>query len=350
MSRILDQFSSKRSPRAFVGKSLPVQISFHNDHPNTLVFDDRNETPSCCVRCKDAPCVNLSPAETVISNFPDFPADRSESVCPSGALRLNGTNGAPIVDNRLCVFCGLCVIRCPVGAIRLDQKIGVVIQDEPGSRVRDASPEENITMPTLKKSGVLLRESDALVEVLQIQLANAGTQVGDRFPNVLARNLFLALGVGAATRRKGNNHMRMDLLLGPPGVQYGIAEVEFGFDAILNVPRDMLDDVAVMVSRYGWDKQAMALAIIGDILPNKRSEYWRIIQDIRQVIKVEVGTISILSLILLLWNHRTLALTPANNPFYADSDTKSYRDQIMEPALGRPLMLMQPSPLVEPSK
>jgi Fe-S-cluster-containing hydrogenase component 2 len=350
MSRILEQSASlRRLPRAFAGRDFPIGLLFRDEKPNMLVYADGSQAAAACLRCAEAPCVKFAASETAVSNFSHFPDDRSDAVCVSGALRIDQRIGAPTVDNDLCVFCGLCVIRCPVGALRLDQNEGVVIQDEAGPRFRDASPEENTLLP-LRREGSLLLESDDLVGVLQTQLAYAEKKIGDEFPNFLARNLLITLGVGAVTRRKGNNHMRMDLMLGPPGVQYGIAEVEFGDEAILNVPRDILDDIAVMVSRYGWDKRQMVLAIIGDVLPNKRSEYWRIIQDIRKVLDVQISTVSILSLILLVWNRGNLALTPAGNPFYADCDTRSYRTEVIERVLGRKLNLFEPSPLVEPLK
>ena len=85
-------------------------------------------------------------------------------------------------------------------------------------------------------------------------------------------------------------------------------------------------------------------------MPNRRSEYWRIIQDIKQVLGIRIGTVSLLSLMLHVWNRTPIHLT-TQNPFYVDCDTPSYRTAILEANLGRPLMLPHtPHPLVEPAK
>ncbi|WP_244113879.1 hypothetical protein [Burkholderia cepacia] len=100
---------------------------------------------------------------------------------------------------------------------------------------------------------------------------------------MLARNLLIGAGVGASMGRKGNNHMRMDLILSRPGVQHGVAEVEFGQEAVLDAPRDTMDALAVLASRYGWDLKSTTAIIVTDVLPNRRSEYWHIMAPSRLV-------------------------------------------------------------------
>ena len=206
------------------------------------------------------------------------------------------------------------------------------------------------TFEVLCPTGHLLYESDEIVDDMQIRLDRTTRRIGDKFPNHLARNLFLTVGVGAAMRRRGDNAVRMDLILGLPGVVYGVAEVEFGGDAVLDSPRDILDDVAVLVSRRGWNVPETTALIVSDVLPNKRSEYWDIIQDIHNVLNVKVGTVTILALMLLVWNRKLLTLTP-DNIFYVDKNTDSYRARVLEPMLGRALNLgTQLRPHIEVAK
>jgi hypothetical protein len=139
-------------------------------------------------------------------------------------------------------------------------------------------------------------------------------------------------------RRTGNNHLRADLVLGSEGIKQGVVEVEFGDEAILDAPRDVLDDIAVFVSRHGWKKDDIVAVIVGDVLPNRRSEFWHIIKDIRDVLGIEIATVTVLALMLLVWERRKLP-GQINRLAYSDCDTRSYREGVLEPLIGRRLGL-----------
>jgi hypothetical protein len=203
---------------------------------------------------------------------------------------------------------------------------------------------------TLYSSGSLLEESDAILKEFISRSNRAWGLVGDRYPNILARNLLIGSRIGAALGRKGNTHMRMDLVLAPPGVRHGVAEVEFGQEAVLDAPRDILDALAVLVSRYGWTLDTTTALILTDVLPSRRSEYWHILQDIANVLKIRIGTVTIFALLLCIWNRKSLDLTDGH-PFYVDRDTSSYRAQVLDALVGRSLNLgIAPQPHVDMAK
>jgi ferredoxin len=345
VSPVLRQIGDLGKGKALTGQAAPSAVVYRTGAPNVVRFTDGSESLASCLRCHDAPCMLLRDDEMILKTFPDFPADRAVEVCPSGAISREGQAGAPTIDASRCVYCGACVSRCPVGAIHLDPKLGAVIQDDPTPKFIETPdhPEQRMRetrerFSAIRKEGVFLEESDELVKEIEYRLGVAGQRVGDRFPDLLARSLFLTAGVSAAMRRKGNNNMRMDMVLGPPGVERGVAEVEFGDEAILDSPRDILDDIAVLVSRYGWDKKQVVALVVGDVLPNRRSEYWRIIQDIAQVLGIRIGTVTVFALMLTAWNRKVLQLTP-DNLFYVDCDTDSYRARVLDSLLGRSLKL-----------
>lgn len=262
-----------------------------------------------------------------------------------------------MIDGELCMLCGVCAVRCPVGAIRLIPGQGAIVEDAPNAAfIETAEPnlaEQDAVRQRfegLPAEGVLLVESDAIVDDAFLRIQRAWIRVGDRFPNMLARNLLIGAGVGASVGRKGNNHMRMDIVLSPPGVERGVAEVEFGQDAVLDAPRDTLDALAVLVSRYGWTLSTTSAIVVSDVLPNRRSEYWHMIQDIANVLGVRIGTVTVFALILFNWNRRTFDLS-AGQLFYADRDTESYRAEILEIIIGRALHLgTSPRPQVDIAK
>jgi hypothetical protein len=200
------------------------------------------------------------------------------------------------------------------------------------------------------RSGEFLSESDNILDELRTKMLDAWSRVGDRFPVHLARNLLIAAGCGAAMRRKGDVFARMDIVLGQPWPDFGCAEVEFGDEAVLDAPRDLLDDIAVCVGRHGRNLLPLEALIITDVLPNRRSEYWRIIQDVRKVLEVKIGTVTVLALCMLVWRGRKMSELPPGI-FHVDIDTPSYRKAVLEPLLGRELKIgPEPRPSVEVAK
>lgn len=353
MPRIFSRHSAGGpSLRALHPSLVPVAVEVSPGRPGIVHFTNGSSSPTSCLRCVDAPCMTFADSEVVSASLPEFPADRNPAVCPAGAMT-RADNSAPSIEPDACMLCGACASRCPVGAIRMGPY--AVVDDAQ----RDAFPETAdaaaaaatlVTFRTIPRTGDLLMESDAIVDDLHSRLLAAWNRIGDRFPDHLARNLLIACGAGAAMRRKGDVAARMDIVLGAPWPSFGCVEAEFGDVAVLDAPRDLLDDVAVSVGRLGKDPASLAAYVVTDVLPNWRSEYWRIIQDVRKVLGLRIGTITVLALCLLVWRGKRLADLPADL-FHVDVETTSYRKAVLEPMLGRRLRIGQaPRPMVEVAK
>lgn len=321
----------------------PVGVHFSPGKPTKIAFQNQRMSDSSCLRCYDAPCMSYRNEEVLVTSALGFPTDRNPDVCASGALlRPNGA-GAPIVNVGDCIGCGVCVTRCPVGAIHLAPH--AVVADAPNAAFFETEAQDTKAMLRTRakfeaahRNGSMIDETDQIVDGLQRKLEQSARRIGDRFPNHFVRNLFLALGVQAAMRRRGDNSVRMDLIFGAPEIGLGVAEIEFGKDAVLDSPRDILDDVAVLVSRHNWPRANTIAVIVSDVLPNNRSEYWEIIRDIRKVTSLGIDTITVFALVLLVWTGRKLT-SQLGTDFYVDKDTDSYRTRVLEAILQRPLNL-----------
>ncbi|MCI1041825.1 ATP-binding protein [Caballeronia zhejiangensis] len=352
MSQILFGNHGPAAPSKTLRRGLiPIAVNVTATATGIIEFSNGSTAEATCLRCPSTPCMTFADSEVVSASLPEFPADRNPSVCPTGAITKT-ISGAPSVNPDACMFCGVCASRCPVGAIYLNPY--AVVKDQPHPDFLETRDSKETAasfalFSSAARRGVFLEESDDVVDELRSRMERAWKTIGDRFPDHLARNLLIAAGVGAAMRRKGDVFARMDLVLGAPWPMYGCAEAEFGDVAVLDAPRDLLDDVAVSVGRLGKPTSLIAL-VVTDVLPNRRSEYWRIVQDIRKVVGLSIGTVTVLALCMIVWSGRRMRDLP-NDLFHVDIDTPSYRQAVLEPLVGRPLRIgSEPRPSVDIAK
>lgn len=356
MSNVLRQNTNRAIGKALAKGWKPVRLQFLPGERTIVHFSNNKYAYASCLRCPNTPCSKLAHNETIPSNFDRFPADRNTDTCAALAITTS-INGAPVIDPERCIMCGVCASRCPVGAIRLEPRRGAFVDDTPNVAFVESQNETAETNEVLLKrfaeldsEGLMLEESDDIVDDVFARSNRASNLIGDQYPNMLARNLLIGAGLGAVVGRKGNNHMRMDVILSPPGVTYGVAEVEFGQESVLNAPRDTMDSLAVLVSRYDWDISTTTALIVTDVLPNRRSEYWHIIQDIAKVLHVHIGTVTVLALMLIIWNREKLSLEKGH-PFYVDHDIDFYRTRVLNKLIRRSLCLGSgPCPQVDIAK
>lgn len=309
-----------------------------------IQFSDGKTSPGSCIRCANPPCMEYSTSELALEIFSDFPADRNDSVCPTGAITWPQEESSPIISGDTCISCGLCVSRCPVRAIYLDTD-GAHVNDVPNKHflVQDFPATQEITEATatifngLIEHGIYRAESDAILNGFLSHFETVSVGQGAQFPNHLARNLLIACGVGAAMRRRGDSNVRMDMVLGPPGIKGGTGEVELGA-GVLDAPRNILDNVAVLVARYEIARDHIIPLIVSLYLPNQRSEYWQVIKDIRTVLDVSINSITIGALVVLVWNRAKIEIRTGEE-LYIDSDSPSLRPSV-ERILGRKLNII----------
>ena len=83
----------------FLNRVFSYEIETADNLPDLLHF------PRSCLHCEDAPCV---------------------TVCPTGASWKRQDDGIVLVDEDLCMGCGLCAWACPYGARELDPEAGVM--------------------------------------------------------------------------------------------------------------------------------------------------------------------------------------------------------------------------------
>lgn len=344
MSKLLQQIAKSVRPNTFApGLELEL-VEYRPSQPALIHFTNGQSSPAICLHCPDTPCMTLREGEADSSSLTAFPSENAPQLCAAGAISIKLDQGTPEIDADRCIGCGICASRCPVGAIAITAEKGAKVFPywagtwafRIGTGAND--PAFLRTLQALEEApstGVFIEESDALLDRTTKKMELARANIGDRFPVHHTRNLFIAMGQGASMRRKGNNHMRMDLLLGTPGVERGVVEVEFGQQAALDAPRDVLDALAVLQSRYGWPLDTIVPLVVTDQLPNKRSDFWEILRDIRAVTGVRIGTVTTLALHMMLWARTQ---PQSYDLFHVHKGSDSYRT-VLETLMGRPLKL-----------
>lgn len=306
-------------------------LTFNPEKETEILFRNGKKIKAGCINCINPKCMNLQDKDVECMDFPNITHDMRKYLCPVNALK-SGTKEI-VIDEKKCIGCGLCVASCPVGAIYLkggkarvshaDKKdLDTFSVDTVGIQKQNGFLEEN---NNLDKTGIIQKESEHVMGNVCDEIKGMSQEE----QNILARNLLVKLGNHATLVRQGNVYMRMDGFYSNKK-QFGVVEIETGAD-MLDVSRAILDDVAVVNVRYGVEKNKNHPLAIVLSLPNKRTDYWQVLKDIRDIIEMPIGTITFGALLILLWNNKEVH---DFDQFYIDVDNSSIRSAIVS-VLGR---------------
>lgn len=140
--------------------------------------------------------------------------------------------------------------------------------------------------------------------------------------NELIKHLFYSLDGEVYFPRKGDNSERFDALIGFKDYK-AVVEVEIPSTEILDAPRNLLDDYAVINCRKKLSDEVIVPLVICWDLPNKRSDYWNVISDINELLELKIKTVSILSLALHYWTKSPVDLI--NDNYYLNHDCSTVK-------------------------
>ena len=351
--QILKQKKSSKKLKTLATDVYPVSIEWSLREKQSIIqFSDGGRASGSCIHCINPPCLGYAENEIELETFKDFPSDRTLEVCPTKAISWPQERDSPMIDSEACIFCGLCVSRCPVAAIYLDpDTLTAVLNDLPNeyflSHNQETSEEAQRDLlekfSEIPESGIFILESDNILQRFfdKFKSVTTNQKQSAQFPNHLVRNLMLEIGINALMRRRGDTYLRMDIIFELSGGKSGTCEVELRSDA-LEAPRNLLDNVAVLVSRYKISKSNIIPLVVPLSLPSRRSDYWQVIKDIKQVLNLQINSLTIGMLIMLVWNRIKISLD-SHEVLYVDSDLYTLRDKF-ERILGRELNIKEGYP------
>ena len=276
----------------------PERILFRPANTTAIRFTDGELGMATCLGCHDVPCIEMTEAELSIGGaLASFPGNPSKDVCPTQAISWVEADEAPTVDPNSCIGCGLCVIRCPYGAISLRSDGKAVVEGDDPDGVTYATTTSTGPHVMAPRSGTV----GPLTAHFLCAMPEILAELDDSESTLLARNMLVASGVVASMRRKGDTNVRMDGVFRTQTNQLGVIELELGL-AVLETPRALLEDIAVLHNRFEVPIPAIVPASILGTLPNLRSEYYRVIDDIVTVFDIQCHTVTLGALCVLMWH------------------------------------------------
>ena len=333
------QTFDKKSKRSFLLEleTLPDEIRVKEGHPAVLVINGKQEN-AFCLKCESQPCIKADVISASMLGI-DFSTDNSTTLCPVDAIHWDEKKEKVHIDSTSCIGCGLCASRCPMKAIyknpneitySVSNIVANALKVENNKANRAKHLHQIEKLKKIESVGQTLSESNDFLLKLQSNLS----KLSPSSQNLFVKNVLNEIGGYSLIRRTGDNSFRMDGLVSfELGAVAGPLEVEFGDDC-LSAIRLILDDICVLHSRHGLNAKKLTPLVIFHHMPNVRQGYWQVCQDIYAVTGIKVYTLTLLSLLLLMWNKKNLADTFTQ--YYLDTSNQNLMPYI-EKSLGRKL-------------
>lgn len=292
-------------------RSRLTKISFGEKLESTLVLmDDGTSGRGTCLGCGDAPCKSFLAAELSLHGLlKDFPSDPTTEVCPTNAIDWDYNKNVSIVVTEDCISCGLCIARCPYGAIYLTESGAVVEAEDPDCLTVENSQEKiQPKHPKVERRGIIGPLRDRSMKNIPKVLLNQEI-LNNIQSSRFVRNLLIQCGFLCNINRSGDTNVRIDGVLDLSNEKcVGVIEIELR-DPI-EIPRLFLEDIVVANRIFGVSKEKIHPIAVLTKLPNLRSEYYRVIDDIEKILNIRCRTITVGVLLTVIWQFKKFSNLP----------------------------------------
>lgn len=287
------------TPRKSGLEGIPTNYSEINSK-----FQFFSESPvTDCWKCADSPCIKMGALislDVMIikgSNLPDL------NICPTKSISQNPA-GEIVINESTCTGCGLCVLNCPVNALTINKKL---IPYSEYSPLRDLS---NKFVQTRTEKAKLLQRS---IEKMTPELISTAIKSSSRLLEVdkdgkgvqlFVRNVFTQAGFKTRIRIEGDTNDAFELVAESKQAQYPI-EIAIGGDT-LDSTRRVLSGCARLVSKGVVKVLDLRPILIVDELPNSRSEIYRVIEDMKKYLHLDLKIIPLSILQIMIFTGMNL--------------------------------------------
>lgn len=256
--------------------------------PTTLGIED-----SCCLRCIDEPCVSFSDEEQGEGS--------TALVCPVDAIHHPRGEFGPAISEK-CIGCGLCAIRCPVGALAISRERSVAVTSPDLARTRPALTSAEF-FSARKAQEMLVDSAQSKWKVTAARLAEASVPHKQEVFYSLVGALFTAAGFPAWRPARGDTSNRVDLILIDTQDSLPIEIKSCAESPVINVKsvQQALENRVLMDQRYfAPASSSSSTLVVGCAYPASRSDVFELIEDISYAFHINVGLISLADLYFMV--------------------------------------------------
>lgn len=247
---------------------------------------------SRCIRCIDEPCLHFTADDM-------GPLRQATQVCPADAIRSPRSTAGPTITNA-CVGCGICAMRCPVGAIS-------ILHDavDPTVSVESAAPEDGLYAAEpdddrffARRDGFLNRlqwsdgDSDDLVALLSAR--SHPLRQGHFYPLVAA--LFTIAGFPAWRPVQGDTNNRIDLILVDEQDSLPVevkSQTEVSAINVKSVQQALENKIILDQRAFLPSQRSSSTLVVGYAYPPVRSDVSELVEDVHRAYGIRIGLISI---------------------------------------------------------
>lgn len=266
----------------------------------SFVEIDGEEIVGSCMSCSEHYCMTYTESEIFNEDFAEFPKNGSKRVCPTDAISFDNENGLAKINESQCIVCGLCLYRCPFSAIQLSVKhSSCTINGRNNNCVECSDVEQRQYIARLIRATKHIEFDNIPISFSENYKSNL-SKSSRKFPDlseIVVRNTLVNSKIRCQTNASGNNHIRIEFLSKVDGTilmgesEVSCIETSRGRDT-LSVNRRILDNLAVLIGRYGFDKSNIIPISIINGLPNKRTDYYEVVEDINKILNVKIFTLT----------------------------------------------------------
>lgn len=268
-------------PESSTAKPLRM-ISSSGTHrsPDTMSVDG-----ACCLRCPDEPCLRFNNDERGDGN--------TFEVCPVDAIRDARRELGPTVLDK-CIECGLCVMRCPVGALALSEN-GVVVSPPSPALTTPAVDETSFFSARAAQNTTAGWDDQKLAKLATRLTESAAALKQDAFYALVA-NLFTAAGYPSRRPARGDTSNRVDVILIDDAGSLPVEVKSRAESPVINVKsvQQALENRVVMDQRdFAITDPKNSTLVVGYAYPPVRSDVTELIEDISVAFGINVGLIAL---------------------------------------------------------
>lgn len=325
---------TKRSNLYIINNKIN-SINYKSGSPSEIITN-KAIFISSCLQCAEPKCIYYYDDEYICSDFSEFSYERNNNVCPISAITFEDSGECPKIDTNKCLLCGLCALRCPVGAIYYKNNKMYInnsydinyqkLEYNKNNVIAQNRIIQNINL--LNNDRNIIIENENIFNLIYEKITkNSGRE---NIHSLLIRNLLISIGYKTSISRIGDVYTRIDAVYANKDAS-GAIEIEFGTDT-LEASRAILDDIAVLHSRHNFNKKNNTALVICLSFPNKRQGYYQVMYDIKNILDLKIQTLSLGALLILAWNSKVVNFK--DKLFFVDFNNLSIR-QTLERCIGR---------------